>query len=287
MDKYKKVKNILLFILVANLAVTVMKIVVGSLTNSSSVLADGFHSLSDSASNIVGIVGISIAARPKDKTHPYGHTKFEMLSSLFIGMMMVFIALKIVDDAILQIKNPESLNMTTISFVILIITLIINIIVTKYEYSVGKKVNSYILVSDSLHTKSDVYVSLGVLITLICIKLGFPVIIDKLVSFVVGIFILHGAYEIFKSTISILVDSAVIDENIIREIVVEFSEIKYIKNIRSRGCENDIYIDMDIMVEPDMTVEKSHELTHNIENTMREKLNKNIQVATHIEPFHK
>ena len=275
MDKYKKVKNILLFILVANL------------TNSSSVLADGFHSLSDSASNIVGIVGISIAARPKDKTHPYGHTKFEMLSSLFIGMMMVFIALKIVAEAILQIKNPESLNMTTISFVILIITLIINIIVTKYEYSVGKKVNSYILVSDSLHTKSDVYVSLGVLITLICIKLGFPVIIDKLVSFVVGIFILHGAYEIFKSTISILVDSAVIDENIIREIVVEFSEIKYIKNIRSRGCENDIYIDMDIMVEPDMTVEKSHELTHNIENTMREKLNKNIQVATHIEPFHK
>lgn len=287
MDKYKKVKNILLFILVANLAVTVMKIVVGSLTNSSSVLADGFHSLSDSASNIVGIVGISIAARPKDKTHPYGHTKFEMLSSLFIGMMMVFIALKIVAEAILQIKNPESLNMTTISFVILIITLIINIIVTKYEYSVGKKVNSYILVSDSLHTKSDVYVSLGVLITLICIKLGFPVIIDKLVSFVVGIFILHGAYEIFKSTISILVDSAVIDENIIREIVVEFSEIKYIKNIRSRGCENDIYIDMDIMVEPDMTVEKSHELTHNIENTMREKLNKNIQVAAHIEPFHK
>ena len=287
MDKYKKVKNILLFILVANLAVTVMKIVVGSLTNSSSVLADGFHSLSDSASNIVGIVGISIAARPKDKTHPYGHTKFEMLSSLFIGIMMVFIALKIVAEAILQIKNPESLNMTTISFVILIITLIINIIVTKYEYSVGKKVNSYILVSDSLHTKSDVYVSLGVLITLICIKLGFPVIIDKLVSFVVGIFILHGAYEIFKSTISILVDSAVIDENIIREIVVEFSEIKYIKNIRSRGCENNIYIDMDIMVEPDMTVEKSHELTHNIENTMREKLNKNIQVATHIEPFHK
>ena len=65
------------------------------------------------------------------------------------------------------------------------------------------------------------------------------------------------------------------------------SFIKDIKNIRSRGCENNIYIDMDIMVEPDMTVEKSHELTHNIENTMREKLNKNIQVATHIEPFHK
>ena len=280
MDKYKKVKNILLFILVANLVVAFLKLIVGSYINSSSVLADGFHSLSDSASNIVGIVGISIAARPRDKKHPYGHTKFEMLSSLFIGIMMVFIALKIMGEAVLNIKNPESLNMTNVSIVILVITLIINIIVSKYEYS-------YILISDSLHTKSDVYVSIGVLVTLICIKLGFPVIIDKVVSFVVGIFILHGAYEIFKSTIKILVDGAIIEENVIREIVVEFKEIKDIKNIRSRGSENDIHIDMDIMVEPDMTVEKSHELSHSIENTMRAKINQNIQVATHIEPFKK
>ena len=132
-----------------------------------------------------------------------------MLSSLFIGIMMVFIALKIMGEAVLNIKNPESLNMTNVSIVILVITLIINIIVSKYEYSVGKKINSYILISDSLHTKSDVYVSIGVLVTLICIKLGFPVIIDKVVSFVVGIFILHGAYEIFKSTIKIPVDGAI------------------------------------------------------------------------------
>lgn len=287
MDAYKKVKNVLLLILVANLAVTIMKLIVGSYIQSTSVLADGFHSFSDSASNIVGIIGISIAQRPKDKRHPYGHTKFEVLSSLFIGIMMVFIALKIVTEAILKIKDPESLNMTNVSFVILIITLIINIVVSKYEYSVGKKMNSYILISDSLHTKSDVYVSIGVLVTLICIKLGFPPVIDKVVSFVVGIFILHGAYEIFKSTIKILVDGAVIEENKIKEIVKEFNEIKEIKNIRSRGSQNDIHVDIDILVEPDMTVEKSHELSHKIENTMREKINRNIQVTTHIEPFYK
>ncbi|MBU5336892.1 cation diffusion facilitator family transporter [Intestinibacter bartlettii] len=287
MDAYKKVKNVLLLILVANLAVTIMKLIVGSYIQSTSVLADGFHSFSDSASNIVGIIGISIAQRPKDKRHPYGHTKFEVLSSLFIGIMMVFIALKIVTEAILKIKDPESLNMTNVSFVILIITLIINIVVSKYEYSVGKKMNSYILISDSLHTRSDVYVSIGVLVTLICIKLGFPPVIDKVVSFVVGIFILHGAYEIFKSTIKILVDGAVIEENKIKEIVKEFNEIKEIKNIRSRGSQNDIHVDIDILVEPDMTVEKSHELSHKIENTMREKINRNIQVTTHIEPFYK
>ncbi len=285
--KYKRVRNILLFILVANLVVALLKLIVGTYIQSSSVTADGFHSLSDSASNIIGIVGISIASKPKDKGHPYGHTKFEMLSSLFIGLLMIFIATRIVIESILQLKNPTPLNMTNASFVILVITLIINIIVSKYEYNAGKKVNSYILMSDALHTKSDVYVSIGVLITLLCIKLGFPPIIDQIVSFVVAGFIFRAAYEVLKSTVSILVDGAVIEENIIREVVVEFEEIKEIHNIRSRGSENDIHVDMHIMVEPDMTVEKSHKLSHNIEDEMRVRINKNIHLETHIEPFHK
>ena len=107
MQDYKKVKNILLLIFIANLLVALLKILVGNYIQSSSVTADGFHSLSDTASNIIGIVGISIAAKPRDKEHPYGHKKFEVLSSLFIGIMLLFIAGKIIIEAILQIKNPS------------------------------------------------------------------------------------------------------------------------------------------------------------------------------------
>ena len=287
MQDYKKVKNILLLIFIANLLVALLKILVGNYIQSSSVTADGFHSLSDTASNIIGIVGISIAAKPRDKEHPYGHKKFEVLSSLFIGIMLLFIAGKIIIEAILQIKNPSIINISIESFLVLVITLIINMIVSKLEYNAGKKLNSYILISDSLHTRSDVFVSIGVLATLICIKLGLPVIIDKIVSFVVAGFILYTAYEIFKSTISILVDRAMIEEDQIIKPVGDFEEIKEINNIRSRGSENDIYVDMHIRVDPNMTVKTSHELEHNIEKKIQEGINQNTQVIIHIEPYYK
>ncbi|MGN1033937.1 MAG: cation diffusion facilitator family transporter, partial [Intestinibacter sp.] len=92
MNDYKKVKNILVAILIANLLVALLKIIIGNYIKSYSVSADGLHSLSDTASNIVGIIGILIASKPCDKEHPYGHKKFEVISSLFIGVMLLFIA---------------------------------------------------------------------------------------------------------------------------------------------------------------------------------------------------
>ena len=132
--------------------------------------------------------------------------------------------------------------------VVLIATLIINIFVSTYEYRKGKKLDSYILVSDSLHTRSDIFVSMGVIIALIFIKLGFTIVIDPIVSIGVSICIFHSAYEIFKSAIDILVDSAVIDADVIREILKNEEYIKDIHNVRSRGSENNIYLDMHVIV---------------------------------------
>ena len=287
MNEYKKVKNILIVILIANLLVAFSKIIIGNYIGSYSVSADGLHSLADTASNIVGIIVVIIASKPSDKEHPYGHKKFEVLSSLFIGIMLIFIAGKIIIESILQINSRVSLNLTVDSFIILVITLIINIIVSRYEYKAGKKLNSYVLISDSLHTKSDIFISIGVLITLLSIKLGAPVIIDNVVSFVVAGFILYAACKIFKLTIDILVDRAMVEERDVKEAVEDFEEIREIHKIRSRGSENDIYIDMHIMVEPDMTVETSHQLEHNIERKMQEKINENIHVIIHMEPYYR
>ena len=235
MNEYKKVKNILMAILIVNLLVAFLKIIIGNYIGSYSVSADGLHSLSDSASNIIGIIGVMISSMPCDKEHPYGHKKFEVLSSLFIGIMLLFIAGKIIIESILQINTSQSLNLTVESFIVLVITLVINVIVSRYEYKAGKKLNSYIFISDSLHTKSDIFISIGVLITLVLIKSGAPIIIDKIVSFVVASFILYAAFKIFKFTIDILVDRAMIEEKELKEAVSDFEEIKEIHNIRSRG----------------------------------------------------
>lgn len=285
-DNYKKIRKVLWIIFFANLLVALLKIVIGSLIKSSSITADGFHSLSDGSSNIVGLIGIGLASKPIDKDHPYGHKKFEMLSGLFIAVMLVFMGGKIIINGIVGFAVPKALSITPESLITILITLFINILVSKYEYSIGKKLNSYILISDSLHTKSDIFVSLGVLTTLIGIKLGLPPIIDSIASLVVAGFILHAAYEIFISTSGILVDKAILDDEFIKNAISDFSEIKDIHNIRSRGSENNIFIDMHVMVDPKYSVEDSHALLHKIENKIREKTNNNTEVIIHVEPYY-
>ena len=104
-NNYKKVKQVLWLILFANFGVALLKIIVGTIINSASMTADGFHSVSDGTSNIVGLIGIGLASKPKDKEHPYGHNKFEVICSLFIGAMLLFLGYKIISDAILYYKK--------------------------------------------------------------------------------------------------------------------------------------------------------------------------------------
>ncbi|EMJ5408791.1 cation diffusion facilitator family transporter [Clostridioides difficile] len=286
MDNYKKVKQVLWIILFANFAVALLKIIIGNQIKSYSMTADGFHSLSDGASNIVGLIGIFFASKPKDKNHPYGHKKFEIITSLFISGMLFVIAIKIILSAVLRIANPVVPAITIESLIALIITLFINIFVCMYEYRIGTKLNSYVLISDSLHTRSDIFVSLGVLVTLVGVKLGFPVIIESIVPIIISAFIIYSAYGIFRPSIGILVDRVAVDEDYIKEIVFEFNEVRDVHNIRSRGSKSSIYIDMHVMVDPFISVEQSHDLTHKIEKQIQEEINENAQIIVHIEPFY-
>ena len=283
---YRQVKRVLWLILLANFIVALLKIVVGIAIRSTSMTADGFHSIADTTSNILGIIGIILASKPTDKEHPYGHSKFEVISGLFIGAMLLFLAGKIIVDALESFRNPVVPAITIESLIALFITLFINIFVSNYEYKMGKRLNSYILISDSLHTKSDIFVSIGVLVTLLGVKFGLPIIIDPIVSLVVAGFILYASYEIFKSTINVLVDKAIIDDKDVISVLYTFKEIKTYHNIRSRGSENNIYIDMHIMVDTNMTVENAHKLSHDIEDKIRKIVNENAQVIIHIEPYY-
>lgn len=283
----KKIKQVLWIIMFANLAVALLKIIIGSAVKSASITADGFHSLTDGSSNIIGLIGISLASKPTDKDHPYGHKKFETLAGLFIAGMLLVISGKIITEAINRFLNPVTLHITINSLITLIFTLCINLFVCTYEYNKGKKLNSFILLSDSLHTRSDIYVSIGVLLTLISVKLGLPSIIDPIASLIVSAFILHASYEIFKSAGGILVDKAILDTERIKRLAMEFEQVKGVHNIRSRGSEDDVYVDMHILTEPNLSVEKSHVLIHAIEKRMRNEINGNLQVFVHLEPYYK
>lgn len=284
-NNFNKVKQILWIILFANFGVAALKIIIGSISNSTSLTADGFHSLADGSSNIIGLIGIRFASKPIDEDHPYGHKKFETLTGLFIAGMLFFIGGKIIYDAIGRFANPVTPSIGLDCLIALLITLCINIFVSTYEHRKGEKLGSQILISDSMHTRSDIYISIGVLITLIGIKLGLPPVIDPITSLIVSGFIIHAAYEIFKENSSVLVDTAAVDIEKIRKIVLSYQQVKDVHNIRSRGSENDLYVDMHIVIEPHMSIEESHELIHEIEERIRKEINLNTQITTHLEPY--
>lgn len=284
-DIYKRVKKVLYIILVANIIVAFLKIAIGIITKSASLLSDGIHSITDASSNIIGLIGICLADKPKDKEHPYGHNKFETLSGIFISGMLFIIGGKIVLSAMNRLRNPVIPKITILSLCVLIVTLMVNLLVSIIEYKKGKELNSLILISDSMHTRSDIYVSIGVLITLIGIKFGAPVYIDSISSLIVAGFIIHAAYGIYKKNSGVLVDRVVVDTEEIKAIVLDFEQVKDIHKIRSRGSQNNLHIDMHIMVAPDLTIKESHDMVHEIEDAIKVNLNQSAQVIAHLEPY--
>lgn len=285
MDNFRKIKKVLWIIMFANIGVAVAKIIMGTIINSSSMTADGFHSITDGSSNVIGLIGIGIAAKPIDEDHPYGHRKYETLTGLFIVAMLAFLAIKIITSGVTKITNPVKPEVTIESLIVMIITLCINIFVAKYEHKKGVELNSTILVSDSMHTKSDIYVTIGVIATLVAVKLGVPPIVDGIASLIVAGFILHAAYEIFKEASNILVDSKAIDIGKIEEVVIKEEGVKGVHKIRSRGTSDDMHIDMHILADSQMNLEETHRLTHKIQDNLRNELKANIDVIVHLEPY--
>jgi cation diffusion facilitator family transporter len=215
--RYRKIRNIMILILFLNLAVSVAKISYGLLTNTLSMQSDGYHSLFDGISNIVGLVVIQAASKPPDAEHPYGHRKFETMASVFISVLLIYVAFKIISSAFSRFGNGDVPEVTLISFAIMIGTMIVNYFVTTYEYRSGTKLQSEILVADSMHTRSDIYVSLSVIIGLIVIKAGFP-ILDPLIALVIAGVIIHVGYSIILKSISVLLDHSQLNPEDVCEI---------------------------------------------------------------------
>lgn len=281
----QKVKKVLIIILFVNWAVALVKIILGNAIGSGSVTADGFHSLSDGFSNVVGLIGIYLASRPKDEQHPYGHKRYENITGLFIGVVLAFFSFNIIKHAVTAFQNPVKPDISMESLYVLLATLLLNIAVAYIEYKKGLELNSDILIADSLHTKSDIFVTFGVIVTLIAIYFGAPPIIDSIISILVALAILFAAFGIVKKTGNILLDAVAVDVVKVKDFVLQFPEVKDVHAIRSRRSGNVIYIDMHILVDPDMNVKQTHDLVHLIEQKLRDKIDENIQTIIHTEPF--
>lgn len=279
------VRRVLAWVLVLNVGVALAKLGYGLYIDSVSVTADGFHSLFDGTSNIIGLIGLGIAARPADRDHPYGHKKYETFATAAIGALLLFAAWEVGSTAFEKLQSPGTgPSVDVVSFVVMVITLGVNLVVTTSERRAGERLGSAILKADASHTASDVLVTLGVIAGLVAVSLGYPVA-DPVLGLVVAGFIVFTAFRVLASAGSTLADTARIDPAAVCELVLAIDGVRGCHDIRTRGSENEVYVDLHVQVDPYMTVAEGHALVERVEKAVAGGFSDVVDVIAHLEPL--
>jgi cation diffusion facilitator family transporter len=281
--RHQEVSRVLLRVLLINLLVAGAKLALGYATGAVSVVSDGFHSLADSASNIIGLVGLRASRKPPDADHPYGHRKFETLAAGGIFMFLVLAVLEIGRAALNRFGSAEPPQVTWLSFAIMIATLAVNLAVVRYESAAGRRLKSELLLADAVHTRSDVFATIGVLFSLGAVWAGYP-ILDPLGGIAIAILIAHTSYEIARDTTGILADRVVIDEEDIRQTVMAVPGVLGCHNIRTRGPFDHVFLDAHVWFPADSPLRDAHLLSHIVKDRLMERFPQIADAIIHIEP---
>ncbi len=286
MDSRSKIIRVLWYTLILNLAVASAKIFYGYLSGSISMTADGFHSMLDGSSNVIGLIGIWIASQPPDESHPYGHRKFETFASLAVAGFLFITCFEILKKSLYRFITPNHPESTITGFVIMGITLTVNIAVMLYEKKKGRELKSSFLIADSMHTMSDIFVSISVIITLIAVKIGYPVL-DAVAAAGITIIIGRTGYRIVKESSDALMDASAIDGNRIRDAIMTLKGVKECHKIRTRGMQGHIYVDLHVKVDPEMSINDAHDISYFVEQELKKRFSEITDVVVHIEPYKK
>ncbi len=283
-ERARRIAVVLWVTLVLNWLTAIIKIIFGVTTQCLMIAADGFHSLSDGTSNIVGLVAINLSGHPADEDHPYGHHKYETLASIIIGAFLLVVSFGIFQQALNGFLHPRDPEVTGMSFIVMVLCLAVNLFVVWYERLAAKKYQSEFLLSDSWHTLTDVFVTGGIFVALIGIRMNMK-LLDPLFSAGIAVLIAIVAFRILKQSTDILTDKAVIDPKLIDDVVRKVPGVQDCHEIRTRGKERLIYVDMHVLVDPQMSVEDSHGLANQIEYDIKKQIEGVYEVVVHIEPI--
>ena len=278
-----QIAHVLWAILGLNLLVAVAKLLYGYRSGAIAITADGIHSLLDSSSNVIGLVGIAVARRPPDANHPYGHRKYETFAALGVAAMMFYGCNEIITAAIERLRHPRLPEITAAGFVIMGVTIGINSFVVWLERREGRRLQSELLMSDSAHTRSDVFASLLVLMSFVAARLGLGWG-DLAAAAVIVVLIVRAGIQILRSTLSTLSDERRIAPALVESAALEEPGVLEAHNVRSRGPSDDIHVDLHILVEPETPLAEAHRVGHRVERRLRARWPGLTDVVVHVEP---
>lgn len=283
MPRQTDVSRVLLLVLLLNLIVAAAKLAFGYATNTVSIVSDGFHSLTDSASNVMGLVALRAARKPPDDDHPYGHRKYETLAAGGIIIFLLFVIVEVIRASVTRLIYGGSPEVTSASFAVMLVTLVINLFVVRYETGRGLALNSELLIADAMHTRSDVLTSCAVLISLAAVWLGYP-LLDPIGGLVIAGFIAWTGFNIARVTSRILSDRVVMDDADIHRVVMSVPEVVGCHRIRTRGSLDHTFLDLHVWFPGDTPLLEAHRLSHVVKDRLMQRFPQIADAVIHIEP---
>lgn len=288
MENNKIANRVSVQTIIANLILSVFKLIIGFIGNSSAMISDAIHSASDVFSTIVVMIGIKMAAKESDKEHPYGHEKMECVAAIVLAIVLFITGLGIGVEAFRTIFSGNYENLE-IPGILALIAAVISILVKEgmywYTRYFARKINSGALMADAWHHRSDALSSVGALVGIFGARHGF-VVMDSAASLVIFVFIAKAAYDIFMDAIDKMIDRSC-DENTqkqIYECILETENVLGIDLLQTRIFGNKIYVDAEIEVDGDVTLNEAHDISELVHQRIEEKFDMVKHIMVHVNP---
>lgn len=271
--------------IIANIVLFVIKLLVGLFTKSIAVTADAFNNFTDSASSLITIIGFKLSKAPADEEHPFGHGRVEYLSALLVSFMVMFVGIQFIKSSFNRIMNPEEVLFETVPFILMLLSILIKIWLSRFNKTIGNKINSSALKASSFDSLGDVITSSVVAFSLLLsLWTSFP--LDGYIGILVALLILYNGYKLVKETLNPLLGEAPDPELVtaIKESLLSYEYISgvhdlIIHNYGPGRCIASIHAE----VPSDINIVKIHNIIDEAEREISAKLN--IVLVIHMDPI--
>lgn len=279
-------KKAALVSILSNSTLILFKLIISFFTGSISILSEALHSLSDLFASVITFFSVKYSEIPPDEKHPYGHGRIENVTASVEAILIIVAAIYIFYEAIIRFIQPTEIQLPFLGIVVMLISFITNLFVSRYLYKIAKKTNSLAIEGDALHLKADMFSSLAIIVGFVLIWIFNWHIIDSIFAFAVAIYMLIEGYALFKKSFNPLMDEAIEKEELAK-ILATFEENKYhIHNLRTRKSGNTIFADVHLELPQDMILKDVHDICDKIEKLLSTKL-PGIIINIHVEPNQK
>lgn len=292
-NEFKYGKKVTLVGTAVNVLLSIVKLIIGLFAGSLALIADGFHSLSDLASDLVVFVGLSFAEKPDDKGHHFGHGKFETFSAFIVGVFLAIAGIAIGKNSVLifiSVYRGEQLSAPgLLALFAAISSIIFKELLFRYTKRAGEKINSPSIIANAWHHRSDAFSSIGAALGIAgAIFLGGKwLILDPLAGVIVAVILVKEALRIIKVNLSQLLDASLGPKSMedIYRILKDIPECNDPHNIRTRMVGKRAVISLHIRVLDSYSIKKGHDIAHNAEDRLKEHFGSDSIITVHIEPY--